>query len=379
MPRPRNPVPTYRLNKATGQAFCSVAGKRYWLGVWGSPASKAAYRRLVAELAVARDTPAPVPIRGEVATVADLAARWLAEALTGYSQPETANYRAALSHLLAASADTPPAEFGPKALAEVRAAMIRAGWTRQHVNAQVRRVRAVFRWAESREMVPAGKWFQLRSLPGLKAGQGPREQRVVKPVADDVVEATLPHLSPTVAAMVRFHRLTGCRPQDVCSLHPDDIDRSAAVWVFRPGKHKGAHRGHTREVYIGPRAQQVIAPYLTGGFVFSPRRAWQERSDQRRAGAKRRKPGWTDRGPPANVGERFDTASYGRAVERACVRAGVEKWGPNRLRHAAGSEFREVLGLDAAQRLLGHRHARTTERYARPVDQSAVDGAAKLG
>lgn len=382
MARKPNPLPKYEKGKG-GTArvrWVGADGKRREasLGRYGSAESKAAYQRVVSQILAGREAPAPPPRPvGTPESVAEIAAAFAGRALAGYSKSERGYYSAVLRDL--AAVDLSAAEFGPKALSELRDGFVARGWTREHVNAQVRRVRAVFRWAESLELVPPGKWFQLRSLPGLKRGTGLPEQRVVKPVSDEVIEATLPHLSPTVAAMVRFHRLTGCRPQDVCNLHTDHLDRSADVWVFRPEQHKGTHRGHTREVYIGPRAQQVILPFLDGGFVFSPRRAWQEKSDARRAAAKRLKPGWVDRGPPLTVRDHYTTHAYGLAVERACLRAGVEHWQPNQLRHARGTEIRATEGLEAAQRLLGHKHARTTERYAAIRDAAAVEAARKTG
>ncbi|MDR3233259.1 MAG: tyrosine-type recombinase/integrase [Planctomycetaceae bacterium] len=49
---------------------------------------------------------------------------------------------------------------------------------------------------------------------------------------------------------------------------------------------------------------------------------------------------------------------------RACVKAGIEIWSPNRLRHSAGSKVREKYGLEYAQAVLGHANAKTAEIYA---------------
>src|SRR5215510_8536201 len=42
-------VPTYRKHKSTGQAVVTLDGKDRYLGRYGTAASKAEYRRLVAE------------------------------------------------------------------------------------------------------------------------------------------------------------------------------------------------------------------------------------------------------------------------------------------------------------------------------------------
>ena len=99
-----------------------------------------------------------------------------------------------------------------------------------------------------------------------------------------LVEATLPHLPKIVADMVRFERLTGCRPGEVCQLRPSDIDRTLAVWAYRPGSHKTEHHDRERVIFIGPKAQEVILPYLlrdAAAYCFSPAESIQEMRDAR--------------------------------------------------------------------------------------------------
>lgn len=385
MGRKKNPVPSYLHHRATNRAYIKVGKVFTYLGVYGSKESKERYAQLVG---VRQPQPVPAPVAVEWAavggTVADIAGAFLDRHMTGYSKSERAYYVAAVGILVKAAGHLPVESFGPRALAEVREVMVGRGWTRQHVNAQVRRTRMIFRWAESVELAPAGKWHQLRSLAGLTTGKtAAKDQRRKTGVPDWVVERTIPHLSGTVAAMVRFQRLTGCRPQDVCALRWSDIDRTGDVWVFRPPGHKTAHRGHTREVYIGPQAQAVILPLVAGRedqpAVFSPRVAWGERRAKIAGGRK----GYVPKGPPLAVRPWYDTMSYLRAVERGIARANegreeadrIPDWRPNALRHQAAVEIRQKHGLDVAQKLLGHRQASTTEIYAKVSDAEAVRAA----
>ncbi len=62
--------------------------------------------------------------------------------------------------------------------------------------------------------------------------------------------------------MVRFQRLTGCRPIEVCLVRPCDVDTSGQVWVFRPESHKTEHHGRDRTICIGPKAQDILRKYL---------------------------------------------------------------------------------------------------------------------
>src|SRR5262245_48967009 len=50
--------PTYRRH-STGQAFVEIRGRRYYLGAYGSEASRVAYERKLAELWVKPPEPAP--------------------------------------------------------------------------------------------------------------------------------------------------------------------------------------------------------------------------------------------------------------------------------------------------------------------------------
>jgi hypothetical protein len=86
-----------------------------------------------------------------------------------------AQFKLALRPLRELYGCTPAAGFGPKKLKAVRQRMIDAGLCRTVVNRYVGRVRTVFRWAESEELVPAASHHALRTLAGL-----PRNARGVR-------------------------------------------------------------------------------------------------------------------------------------------------------------------------------------------------------
>ena len=46
--------------------------------------------------------------------------------------------------------------------------------------------------------------------------------------------------------MVRFQQLAGCRPGEVRTLRPRDVDTNGDVWVYRPESHKTEHTGRER-------------------------------------------------------------------------------------------------------------------------------------
>ena len=179
--------------------------------------------------------------------------------------------------------------------------------------------------------------------------------------------------------MVRFQRLAGCRPQDVCNLKWEEIDRAGEIWIFRPSKHKNAYRGQSRAVYIGPKAQAILAEAEAGlrsGYVFSPAKAQEEHRDTLRKPRKPWQAAQKERekkpAPKRQPREKYESGSYGRAILRACRRAGVKPWAPNQLRHAALTDFRAAHGLEVARAIGGHKSAVTTEIYAEKPTEAVL-------
>jgi integrase len=214
------------------------------------------------------------------------------------------------------------------------------------------------------------------------------------------------------------------------------------------------YRDQERVLFLGPKAQQILAPYLKRAplsYCFSP----AESEAQRKAELRRRRktkvqPSQFDRSK-RNAKRKpramYDGQAYLSAVHRACDRAFGEKqgpvtwlelaelvrtrrlgprdmlrcgtlqrwkragsevglfdqgrqsladeskigeaiwfykkaiprWSPNQLRHAAASEIRKNFGLEAAQVVLGHRKADTTQIYAERDLAKAADIMREVG
>jgi integrase len=266
MPRLFHTVPKYRKHRQSGQAIVTICGRDILLGRYGTAASRAKYGRLIAEWE-ANDRQ---PLLSDPAdlTIAELAARCWRFARRYYvknGRPtgEQNGIKAALRPLLKFYEREPARDFGPVALRAVRDDMLKRDWARQTINKNVDRLRRMFRWAASEELLPIETYQRLAALPGLRKGRcEAREAEPVRPIDNATVEATLPHLPEVVADMVRLQRLTGMRPVELCQLRPADLDRSQDVWIYRPREHKTEHRGKDRIVFIGPQAQAVLLRYL---------------------------------------------------------------------------------------------------------------------
>lgn len=293
MPRPRNLTPTYAEHKQSGRGrliWTDTAGvhhEKLLPGAYGSEESLAAKARLELELAT---SPTRAPIDSKDITVAELMAAYLAHAARYYVDAdgtptyEFANMKVAIKPVRELYAETLAAEFGPRALAAVRQHMVGLGWCRSLINHNIDRIRRAMKWAASEELIPVATYQALRTLAGLRRGRtDARESEPVKPVSDEVVKATLPHLPHQVRVMVELMMHTGMRPGEVVAMTLNQIDRGGDVWKYRPAKHKTAHHGKERVIPLGPNARAVLAAFLVGRVlepnepIFSPRRAREER------------------------------------------------------------------------------------------------------
>ena len=359
----------------------------------------------------------PVDVAGAPAlTIADLVRAYVQHADGYYRRPdgtptnEARNTRDAVGgdgvgvrkpeSLLGMYGEERASDFGPVKLAHVRERMIAAGLARVTINSRVHRIRRAFRWAASREMVGGSVVQSLAALDGLRLGRSAaRETEPIRPVLLEDVEATVAHLSRQVAAMVWLQWWSGMRPGEVVAMRPCDIDTSGDVWTYRPQRHKTQHCGRERTIDLGPRAQDVLRPFLQrvprprqDAPVFRPDDAEAERNRDRRgrrgspmtpSQARRAKP---DRARAP--GDTYDVHTYRRAIARAVAlvnkrradgAATVPDWHPHQLRHSAATRLRKEVGLEAARVVLGHSRAAVTEIYAEVDHAKAREIMGKLG
>ncbi len=395
MPKLTTSTPKYRKHRASGQAVCTIGGKDFYLGPHGTKASRLEYDRLITEwLAAGRPVQHPSVMEPAQFTVKELIneyQKWAKQYYRrGGESTGTAERLIPVLRLVKQSyGDKLVLEFGPLSLEALQSKMIDVGHSRQYINMNTSRIKRMFRWGVRKELVPVEVLQRLETVGGLaKDRTQARETAPVEPVADDVVDATLPHLPPVVRDMVQFQRLTGARPGEVFILRPCNVDRSGDVWRYVPGSHKTEHQGRGRVIFIGPRAQAILTPYLlreSTAFCFSPKDSERRRLDALHQDRKTplscgNRPGTNrKRKPKRTAGERYDKNSYRQAIHRACVKAGVENWSPNRLRHAAATGIRKQYGLEAAQVVLGHAKADTTQIYAERDLAKAVEVMREVG
>jgi integrase len=374
MSRPASRTPSYRLHRPSGQAVVTLSGKDYYLGPYGTEASKAEYDRLVGLWQAGGRTPLHAA-KGAL-SIAELMLAYWGFAQTYYvkaGQPtsQVKLIKRALGPLRELYGHRPVSDFSPLALKAVRQRFIDDKLSRGVINAHVDRIRLMFRWGVENELVPESVYSALKAVRCLARGRTEaKDHPPVGPVAEEHVMAVLAVARTVVRDMIEVQYLSGMRPSEVIAIRASDIDRSGDVWVYRVAEdvNKTEHHGKARTVLIGPRAQAVLAPYLErfpDGHLFRPR-GWA---------CRRRGPRKTAR----RVSACFAYNTFYQAVRDACRKAGVPPFRPNALRHSAATRFRRDGGIDTAKTILGHGDIKTTEIYAQRDLERARSLVAKIG
>jgi integrase len=366
------------------QAISWYNGKRIIHGVWDSHDAKKSYKRFIAALLENPILPLQNSKVGEV-LVSELAAGFL-----GYLESQKTDktdflhFKRALGFLIETYGELTVNEFSPKKLKVCRGQMVKAGsLCRTMINKHTDRIVRVFAWGVEEEFVPTNIVAALREVKGLQKGeQGTFDNPPRQEVPDEVIQRTLPFMSPTVRTMVKLQRITGMRPSEVYRMTAGEIDqnRDNGLWYYTPEIHKTEEHIGKKVIPLGTPEQELLAPYLVDKkpteAVFSPRTAMREWYSERRANRKTKiSPSQTARNKARakknvdNVGEFY---SYRKAVENAITKGNkalpdsekIPHWTPYQLRHAAGTAAEKTGGLDQAQALLGHKTANVTKRYA---------------
>lgn len=380
-------TPKYRrqINKSGNIGFVELDGKRHYLGKYDSPESKQRYRQIISEwMGGNHDYAAEKQI-----TVVELVAGFWRHAQKYYRKSdgtptsEIHCMRQALKPLKELYGYLPVHEFGPIKLKAVRQQMIDNGWARTNINKMTGRIKFIFRWATENELISPEIFQALNAVTGLKRGRcDARETDPVRPVPSKDIKAIESFVSPQIRALIQLQLYTAARAGELLKMRPIDLDMTGDVWSFQLEKHKTEYRGLKRIIYIGPRGQEIIRPFLKGRpinqYLFSPREAEVHRHSQTEI---HRRPDQKKNLKKTSriIRDCYSVDSYRRAIHRACVKTNIPVWTPHRLRHTSATDIREDYGLEAAQVFLGHASCDITQVYAEANQQKAIQIAQRIG
>ena len=337
MPK-RQSKPGYWHHKPSGQAYVRIDRKDIYLGAYGSSESRSRYAELIEEWLDRHR------VDRHTLSIAELCLRYHKHVQTHYVKngrptSEQLCIKSALRPLVRLFGTLRAADFGPVKLGDYRDCLIEAKYAISTIRKHVFRVRHLFKWAVSRELVDVATYQSLMTLGNLEAGRcAARVPEPVTPVAEAHIEATKRAVSDSIAGLIDFQVLTGARPGEACAVRMCDINTSGAVWEYTPQSHKTEHRGKQRRIMIGPKCQTVIRRHMT-----------------------------TDTTAPLfpnRAGKQYAVHGYRTIIRRACVRIGIPIWRPNQLRHTAATIIRRHGGIEDSRVVLGHASAVTSEVYA---------------
>ena len=388
-----NRTPSYCHHKGSGQAVVRIDGKDRYLGKFGSEESRREYDRLIAEwLAAGRRLPAGTA--GDGLTINELLLsywRWAEKTYRdgdGAPTRELDNLKDALRPLRKLYGDADAARFGPMALRTVREDMIAAGLCRRTINTRIGRLKRVFRWAVSYELLPAPVYEALRTIPGLQRGRGEaRDTDPIKPVPDDDVRATLPFLPAVVAAMAEVQLLTGCRVSEALNIarhrpeheragldlqavqaqEPQPRDRPSNLpWSPGPSRRQAVSQNRPTGLPVQPRRRDCGAGRTAGrdaqDEAYSVRTDPDEEGQAEAAAPRPLRPQQLPTGHPACLPQ-----GSGAGLVAAATQAYVSNGHPARY------------GVEAAKVILGHTKVETTQIYAERDLNTAEKIMAEIG
>lgn len=162
---------------------------------------------------------------------------------------------------------------------------------------------------------------------------------------------------PTEALAFRLAGYAGLRSGEIRGLRWRDVKLDAWFLVAR----QAICRGHEAPPKSGHQRKVPLMPEL----VEELKKVGTRRKDDFVSLSERGKP-WTEDG-------------LRNAFRRACKRAGLDGWTMHSLRHYFTTAlFREGVGAPTVQKLVGHLHLTTTQRYAHTSDEELEEAVRRL-
>ena len=377
-------IPALRSHAGKGLAYVCIKRKQYLLGPIGSEEAQENYRRLIdLWLSGGRRLPADfnladflAPTVGEVApptasanvesarvTLREVLAGYLDHVERSYSSREPANIASRMRLFSRywsrnVGEEAPVTSLRHAVLCDYLMHLAAKGLSWGYSTKCRRDILAMVSWAVTRGLAPPSLRADLREVPNLKRSTpGLRSDCRVKAVSREVIDATLPHLPPSVAAMVELGYLTGARSCEIRAFRAEQVRRvSDCDWRIVLETHKNSWRANAepRVVFLKGRALEIVrerCARVLEGPLFSPQ------DEQARGNSGNRRP--------------YSQNHFARIIAQVCKKHGILHWSPGQLRHSAATWMVRDYQPEVARILLGHSSVRTTERY-RESDHDAA-------
>ena len=231
-----------------------VKGKKIMLGKSGSPEAEAAFRQLQVKVLTDPTFSAPKP---QQVLVDDLCFAYLKYAKE-HDPDHYGGIKTALNILLEQYTGQPVDVLDTRHFLHLQDKFVDLGVSRQYCNMLMNYIRAMLKWGILRKLVSHQVYVEAKFIPPLKKGKTRAYEKPPRQdVPDEVVDRTLPHLLPTIRAMVLVQWLASMRPSEVFRMKPGEIDTKyktddgVVIWMYTPGTNKNSWRNkHKAGEYV---------------------------------------------------------------------------------------------------------------------------------
>jgi len=363
MPRLKDGQLPKHTRHSSGQGRVVLSGETHYTGAWGpleEPCAecKARYDELIGKWFVAGKRPLGLNEKGD--TIGGLSRKYQAYGVARFRKrgEMTTHARRILrvcNMVRMVHERTLVTEFRPKDFKGLRAAWV-ATRSRKTVNSYAEVVVDMIRWGVAEDLVHPDILARLRAVdPLTKFDVGKPDPPRKLSVSPEELAWAVERIPKPACDILRLLDATGMRPGEACAMNLRDLDRSGECWVYRvtADYNKTEHHDRPRVVFLGPKAQSILEPYVeraersSHGWIFTPRFG-------RRAGKEPYLP--------------FALAEHLRDTLRE---HGKPVWTANALRHGAATRIRKAEGLEATRAVLGHSSPQTTLVYIDPEAHTA--------
>jgi hypothetical protein len=170
----KNFIPKLRHHKPTGQAYVVLNNQTIWLGKYDNENIQQDYNKTIAEWL---SNGKQLAVEGTGISINEIISRFWIYAEGYYRNPdgtptsELDSLRYAMRPLVELYGHTEAAAFGPRCLRAVQKNMVDLGWCRNNVNRSLSRVKMLFKWAVSQELLPGSVYQALITVQGLRKGR----------------------------------------------------------------------------------------------------------------------------------------------------------------------------------------------------------------
>lgn len=280
------------------------------------------------------------------------------------------NLQSGLKPLIESIGHLPITELDGPRLAELRDEWAKTtNLVRTTINKRMQYVVAFGRWCVEKGIIKAEQLVSLQAVEKVKRGRyGVRDAEPVGPADPGHVAAVMRDLPSTARGIIEMMQLTGMRPGEVRTMRACDLElirvEHRTVYRFTPKRHKTAHLGKRRRIFLVGRAYSLANERLStliGSSLFEAESQGYLFSVD------------DDGNSPYQIN------SLHQAVRRSCDRLSLPRWTPNQLRHSYATNSRSKgFKLELIADLLGHADPRTTLIYAEPDDEAALRAAIQL-